>query len=126
MRIFLQSRINSFRFAFSGIQYVLRTQQNAWVHAVISVVVIGLGLWLRIPALSWALLALTMGMVWMAECLNTAVETIIDLVSPQPHPLAKIGKDVASAGVLLAAFSAVVVGLMVFGPPLFQYLFSIP
>jgi diacylglycerol kinase len=63
---------------------------------------------------------LTMGMVWMAECLNTAVETIIDLVSPQQHPLAKIGKDVAAAGVLLAAISAVGVGVTIFGPPLLQ------
>lgn len=126
MRIFLQSRINSFRYAFAGIHYVLRTQQNTWIHTAISVTVIFLGLWLAIPTQSWALIFVTLGMVWMAECLNTAVETIIDLVSPQHHPLAKIGKDVAAAGVLLAALAAVAVGLLVFGPPLLQRLMFTP
>jgi diacylglycerol kinase (ATP) len=120
MRQFLQSRLNSFRYAFAGIHYVLRTQQNAWIHAAISVAVIALGIWLSISELSWALIIVSMGMVWVAECLNTAVETIINLVSPQQHPLAKIGKDVAAASVMLAAVSAVAVGLLVFGPPLIQ------
>ncbi len=125
MKNFVQSRVNSFRYAFAGIQYVLKTQQNTWIHAAISVLVIFLGFWLNISPLSWALVFVTLGMVWMAECLNTAVETIIDLVSPQQHPLAKIGKDVAAAGVLLAALAAVGVGLLVFGPLLLQrFLFT--
>lgn len=120
MQHFILSRMNSFRYAFAGMHYILRTQQNTWIHAAISLVVIVLGFWLAIPTLSWALIIVSMGMVWMAECLNTAVETIIDLVSPQQHPLAKISKDVAAAGVLLAALAAVGVGLLVFGPPFIQ------
>ncbi len=119
---FFQSRLRSFRFAFDGLRYVLRTQQNAWIHTFISAVVILLGLWLAIPALSWAIIFLTMGMVWAAECFNTAIETIIDLVSPQNHPLAKISKDVGAAAVLISAIMAVLIGIAILGPSFFAKL----
>ena len=124
MQHFIRTRINSFRFALAGMHYILRTQPNTWIHAAISLAVIALGFWLNIPPLSWALIIVSMGMVWMAECLNTALEILIDLVSAQQHPLAKISKDVAAAGVLLAALAAVGVGLLVFGPSLIQRISS--
>jgi diacylglycerol kinase len=124
MRLFLYSRLQSFKYAFAGLEYVLRTQKNAWIHAVITGLVVCVGIWLALPAQSWAILFLTIGIVWMAECMNTAVEAVLDLVSPQKHPLAKIGKDAAAAGVLVVAFSAVLVGLVILGPALIQKVLS--
>lgn len=118
MKNFLRSRLASFRHAFRGLWYVLRTQQNAWVHAAVTATVIVLGLWLTLPARDWAVLALTIAIVWMGEILNTSIEAVVDLASPVHHPLAKVGKDVGAAAVLIAAFVAVLVGLLILGPPL--------
>lgn len=112
------SRLASFRHAFAGWWYVLRTQRNAWIHAVASVAVLAIALWLRLGGTDWAILILTIALVWVAEFVNTAVEAIVDLLSPNIHPLAKIAKDVAAAAVLIAALASVVVGLLVLGPPL--------
>ena len=112
------SRLAAFRHAFSGWWYMLRTQRNAWIHAVISTLVFALGLVLGLGRLEWAILVLTVGLVWMAEFVNTALEAVVDLASPDLHPLAKVGKDVAAAAVLVGACTAVVVGLLVLGPPL--------
>lgn len=111
-------RIQSFRYAFEGWAYVLRTQRNAWIHAVITVSVVLLGWWLRIGRLEWVGLLLTIMVVWMAEFTNTAVEAVVDMTMPQPHPLAKVAKDVAAATVLVGAIGAVIVGLLILGPPL--------
>ena len=115
---FIRSRIASFRHAFNGLWYVVRTQKNAWIHVFATVVVFLLGLWLALPARDWPMLALTIAMVWMAEVLNTSIEAVVDLASPVHHPLAKVGKDVGAAAVLIAAATAVVVGLLIMGPPL--------
>ncbi len=116
------NRADSFRHAFAGVAYALRTQPNTWIHAAIMAGAIGLGIWLRIPAGSWALIALAAGAVWTAELVNTALEAIVDLASPDHHPLAKAAKDTAAAAVLLAAITAVIVGLLVLGPPLIEWL----
>jgi diacylglycerol kinase len=118
MKNFIRSRIASFGHAFRGLWYVLRTQQNAWIHATLTAMVILLGVWLALPARDWAVLALTIAMVWMAETLNTSIEAVVDLASPTHHPLAKVGKDVGAAAVLIVSFVAVLVGLLILGPPL--------
>jgi len=117
---FFSSRINSFKFAFSGWRYVLRTQRNAWVHAIISISVLLLAVFLQLPAAHWAILILTIGTVWMAEFINTALEAVVDLASPQHHRLAKIGKDVGAAAVLIAALASILIGLLILGPPLLE------
>ncbi|MCC6905826.1 MAG: diacylglycerol kinase family protein [Anaerolineae bacterium] len=119
------SRAFSFKYAFEGVWHLLRTQPNAWIHAAVTILVIPLGVFLRLGPLQWALLVLAAGMVWSAELLNTAIEAVIDLVSPDTHRLAKIGKDTAAAGVLATAFTAVLVGLLVLGPPLFARLIDL-
>ncbi|GAB4472815.1 MAG: diacylglycerol kinase [Anaerolineae bacterium] len=116
------SRADSFRHAFAGVAYALSTQPNTRIHAAIMVGTAGLGAWLRIPAGGWALIALAAGAVWTAELVNTALEAVVDLASPDHHPLAKAAKDTAAAAVLLAAVTAVIVGLLVLGPPLFERL----
>lgn len=115
---FFRSRARSFRYAFSGWWFVIRTQKNAWIHAIISVIVILLALWLRVSLQDMAVLVLTIAVVWTAEFLNTAVEAVVDLASPQIHPLAKIGKDVGAAAVLIAALASIIIGLLIMGPPL--------
>jgi diacylglycerol kinase len=119
---FLRSRIQSFRHALRGWWYVMRTQHNAWIHGVISVVIFSLCVWLRIEPRDWAVIILTTAVVFIAEFLNTAIEVVVDLASPQMHPLAKIAKDVGAAAVLLAAMAAVLIGLLILGPPLWAKL----
>jgi len=122
MKEFLISRLRSFGHAFAGWGYVLRTQRNAWIHAIISIAVMGVGAWLRLSPFEWAVIVLTMALVWSSEILNTALEAVVDLASPPHHPLAKVGKDVGAAAVLIAAGASVLVGLLVLGPPLLRQL----
>lgn len=114
----LYNRVRSFRYAFEGWWYVLRTQHNAWIHAIASLVVFALGLWLHLPARDWAVLILAIMSVWMAEFMNTALEAVVDMTMPTVHPLAKVAKDVAAAAVLVGAVGSVLIGLLLMGPPL--------
>jgi diacylglycerol kinase (ATP) len=118
MKSFILSRITSFKHAFHGWKYVLQTQRNAWIHGVVAAAVLLLGLWLGLPARDWAVLILTISMVFAAEFINTAIEAVVDLATTEHHPLAKAGKDVGAAAVLIAALAAVLVGLLILGPPL--------
>jgi diacylglycerol kinase (ATP) len=117
---FLRSRAQSMRHAIRGWVYVLRTQRNAWIHAVITCLVVGLAFALHLPLRDWAVLLLTIIMVWTAEFINTALEAVVDLASPGTHPLAKVGKDVGAAAVLIAALTSILIGLLILGPPLWE------
>ena len=119
---FLVSRAHSFQHAFHGWVYVLRTQRNAWIHAVVTTLVVLVAVWLRLAPRDWAILLLTIALVWTAEFINTALEAVVDLASPQHHPLAKVGKDVGAAAVLIAALTSILVGLLILGPPLWEKL----
>ena len=125
MSKFIKSRLQSFRYAFHGWGYVLRNEPNSWIHAVFTILVIALAFWLHIPARDWAVLLLAIVMVWAAEFFNTAIESIVDLASPEEHPLAKVGKDVGAAGVLIAALVSILIGLLILGPPLWERLNSL-
>ena len=116
--------LTSFRCAFAGLWYLLRTQRNARIHLLITVMVVGLGLWLGLKPTEWAVIALTVGLVLAAEAFNTAAEAAVDLVTTEYHPLAKIVKDVAAGAVLVTAIIAVIVGLLILGPPLWWALLS--
>lgn len=118
MSDFLNSRVQSFGHAARGWWYVVRTQRNAWIHVGITAAVILVSFWLRLGAHDWAVLVTVIAIVFVAEFLNTAIEVAVDLASPQIHPLAKVAKDVGAAAVLLAAIAAVLVGLLILGPPL--------
>ena len=122
---FIASRIRSFGHAFHGWAYVLKTQHNAWIHSVVATLVLILGLWLGLPARDWAVLVLAIAMVFTAEFINTSIEAVVDLASPVHHPLAKVGKDVGAAAVLVAALAAVLIGLLILGPPLWTRLTSL-
>lgn len=117
-----QSRLSSFRSAFGGWWYAIRTQRNAWIHSLATLLVFIFGIWLRIDRLEWILVFLAVGMVWLAECFNTALEAVVDLTSPELHPLAQAGKDVGAAAVLIAAITSTLVGMFIFGPALLDKL----
>jgi diacylglycerol kinase (ATP) len=124
MMTYLYGRIASFKPAFAGIAHVFRTQPNIWVHTLISIAVILLGLWLGLELTQWALIVLAMGLVWVAEFINSALEAAIDLVSPDHHDLARVAKDASAAAVVLAALAAVILGGLVLGPLLWVRLFG--
>jgi diacylglycerol kinase len=119
---FFRLRARSFQHAFAGWWYVISTQKNAWIHALASTSVIVLSIWLRLPARDWAVLFLAIALVWIAEFLNSALEAVVDLASPNKHPLAKVGKDVGAAAVLIAALVSILIGCLIMGPPLLSKL----
>lgn len=112
----------SFKFAFSGLWYVICTQRNAQIHLIIAIIVLVIALFLNLGIIQWAILILTIIVIFSAEMFNTAIEVLVDLVSPEFHPLAKIAKDIAAGAVLLLAIGAVVIGLLILGPPLLKFL----
>lgn len=115
--------LRSFGYAFEGIYYSIRTQRNMRVHLGIGLVATALGLWLGLSLLEWAILLVMMALVFILEMLNTVIESLVDLYTDRFHPLAKIAKDVAAGAVLVAAIFAVGVGLLLFGPRLFELIF---
>lgn len=117
--------LESFRCAFAGLGYALRTQRNTRIHLSVAALVIALGLWLDLSVTQWAVLTLTIGFVLVSEMLNTVAETLVDLVSPGYHPLAKVIKDVTAGAVLLTAIISVIVGFLVLGLPLWRRLSGI-
>jgi diacylglycerol kinase len=122
MNDFLKTRAHSFRFAFVGWWFVIRTQRNAWIHAIVSLMVIAISFWLNLDSHDWALIIIAIAMVWTAEFINTALEAVVDLASPEKHELAQVGKDVGAAAVLIAAGTAALIGLLILGPPLWTRL----
>jgi diacylglycerol kinase (ATP) len=122
---FVRSRIAAFGHAFRGWWHVLQTQHNAWIHSAVATVIISIGLWLGLPPRDWAVIVLTIAMVFTAEFINTAIEAVVDLASPVHHPLAKVGKDVGAGAVLVAALAAALVGLLILGPPLWARIASL-
>jgi diacylglycerol kinase (ATP) len=116
--------LTSFKYAFAGLWYVLRTQRNARIHLSVTAVVVALGLWLGLSRIEWAIITITVGTVLAAEAFNTVAEAAVDLATTRYHPLAKIAKDVAAGAVLLTAIMAIIVGLLILGPPLWQVVFA--
>jgi diacylglycerol kinase (ATP) len=109
-------RIRSGVYALQGITVLLKSQHNAWIHAVATLCVVGAGVLLGVSRLEWCLLVLAITLVWLAEALNTALEFLCDAVSPEFHPLVKKSKDIAAGAVLLSAVGAAAMGLIIFTP----------
>jgi diacylglycerol kinase (ATP) len=110
--------IRSFGYAFRGVGMMLRQQENARIHAVATILAVVLGILVELHRGEWCAIVLAIGLVWTAEGMNTAIEALTDLVSPNEHPLAGRAKDIAAGAVLCAAVTAVVIGLIVFLPRL--------
>ncbi|MGZ9585021.1 diacylglycerol kinase family protein [Paenibacillus marinisediminis] len=113
-----RSWLNTFQAAFEGIAYALRTQRNMRVHLAIALFACLLGIAMDIGRSDWMWLGLCIALVMAAELINTAVESVVDLVMPEWNPLAKAAKDTAAGAVLIVAIFAVVVGIVIFAEPI--------
>lgn len=110
--------LRSFSFAVEGIVHTFKTQANFRIHTWITGIIIAIFA-LRVSLDQAAILVLLIGLVLQAELFNTALEAIVDHVSPEYHALAKIAKDCAAGAVFITAGVAIVVGVLVFGPKIF-------
>jgi diacylglycerol kinase (ATP) len=117
-----RNRVVSLGYALAGWLYMLRWQKNTRLQAVASILVMVVALWLQISFIEMAILILTITIVWMAEFINAAVEAVVNLATTEIHPMAKVAKDVAAAAVLLGVVAAILIGLLLLGPPLLEKL----
>lgn len=108
-------RAKSFKHAGRGLYLFIKTTHNAWIHILILLAVIVAGFYFKISSLEWMILLLTGGFVLAAEAFNTAIEIDMDLTSPEYHPYARDTKDVAAGAVLISAFTAIMMGILIFG-----------
>ncbi|MDR1159469.1 MAG: diacylglycerol kinase family protein [Syntrophomonadaceae bacterium] len=108
--------LNSFRYAWAGIIYCFQNERNMKIHSAAAVLAVTLGVICRLQALQWGLLFITIMAVLVAELVNTAIEKTVDLSTRDFNPLAKTAKNVAAGAVLAAACNSVVMGLIIFGP----------
>ncbi len=114
--------IKSFGYAGKGISQLIRHEQNVWVHLSATVVVVVTGLLVGLNRYEWIGISIAVGMVWSAEAVNTAIEKLVDMVSPERRPEAGLVKDIAAGGVLICAIVAIVIALLVFLPHVCNYL----
>ena len=122
-RGFWAGRWFSLQAALSGAWHTLRTQPNAWIELIAFGLIIMAGWWFAIQPVEWALLGLTVFLVFALEAVNTAVEATVDLISPHYHPLAKIAKDAAAGAMVFAVLGSLWVALAIFGPRLWHLFF---
>lgn len=121
MKSFFVMRLKSFGYAFNGVVEVVRSQANMKIHLVGGVVAIFLGFVFQVKTCEWLAIIICCGLVFAAEAMNTALENVVDLVSPNYHELAGKAKDAAAASVLWVAATALVVGLLIFLPKIPPY-----
>lgn len=114
----LSARLRSFRYAFRGLLLMLRTQHNAWIHALATIGVVAAGFVSGLSAGEWCWIVLAIAAVWTAEALNTAFEFLADVATKEFHPLVEKAKDVAAGAVLVTAIAAAVIGGIIFWPHL--------
>lgn len=114
------SRLRSFVHAIRGLKFLLQSQPNAWIHVIVMIGVCCSGTLLRISTTEWCLIVFAIVSVWVTEALNTALEFLTDLVSPEFHPLAGKAKDVAAAAVLISAAGSAIIGVVILIPPIIR------
>lgn len=124
-RFELSARIKSIGHAIDGILYVLRSQHNAWIHAVGTILVAAAGFFFHLSAAEWCWIVLTATSVWTAEALNTALELLADAATKEFHPLVGQAKDVAAGAVLVTAIGALIIGVIVFWPHVHDFVFGV-
>ena len=121
----LKKRWKSFSYAFDGIKTLLKEEHNARIHLVAAFGVIVASIYLNISLIEWCLVVLCVVMIISAEAVNSAVENLTDLASPEYHPLARKAKDLAAAAVLIIAFGVAIIGGIIFLPKLYELLINV-
>ncbi len=119
----LKDRLHSFKYAFQGIRLCLFNEHNAWIHCSLASLVIIAGSFFPLTSIEWCILILCIGIVIAAEITNTAIEYIVNFISPELHPIAGKIKDLAAGAVLVTAITSAIVGLIIFGPHFLNLLF---
>lgn len=114
-----RKRLRSFAYAFNGIRLLIQNEPNAWIHCAAAIGAVALGFVLQISRLEWITIVVVIGMVLAAEAVNSSIEALADLVSPEYNEAIKRTKDLAAGAVLLVAIAAAVVGCIIFIPKLF-------
>lgn len=112
----LRKRLRSFKFAGNGIRLLITREHNAWIHCFAAVCVIIAGCWLGLSSAEWIAVVFAIAMVLAAEAVNSSIEALADLVSPDYNEAIKRTKDLAAGAVLILAIGAAIVGLIIFVP----------
>lgn len=107
--------------AWRGILYTWKTQGHLQFHVVAGTAALAVAWLVGLSRWEWALLIYAIGCVIFTEIINTAVEIVVDMVQPNFHPLAGMAKDVAAGAVLVAAIQSVIIGGIIFFPPVYEY-----
>ena len=118
----LRKRLKSFKFAFNGIRLLITHEHNAWIHCFAAICVIIAGFAFDISTTEWIAVTFAIGTVLAAEAVNSSIEAIADLVSPEYNEAIKRTKDLAAGAVLILAISAAIVGLIIFVPKIMEML----
>ena len=113
---------NSFKYAFTGIVSAYRDEQNLRIHTTIAILVLIFSYVLKISKIEFIICLVLIGLVLMTEFINTAIENLVDLVTLEKNPYAKIAKDTAAAGVLVFAIMSAVIGLIIFVPKIINFI----
>ena len=108
--------VNSFGYALEGLIYAFKYEQNMLVHIFATTLVVVLGLIVDLSSFEWLFVFLIIGLVIATELINTSIEAVVDLISPDEHPLAKIAKDTAAAAVMVFAIVSILIGIFIFLP----------
>lgn len=108
--------INSFKYAIEGFISSFKTERNMNIHVLATIVVILLGIYVKLNFVEWCVIAIAIAVVIAGELFNTAIETVVDMVSPEKNPKAKLAKDISAAAVLALAIGAAATGLLIFIP----------
>jgi diacylglycerol kinase (ATP) len=112
----VHNRLRAVGYAIEGVFYFFKKEHNAWIHAASAVLVLAAAYMVHVSAMELIAILLAIGMVWVAEIVNTSIEEIMDHLSPQIHPSVKVVKDLAAAAVLIAAIIALIIGFIIFIP----------
>jgi diacylglycerol kinase len=112
------SRYQAFLFSLAGIFYLIRRQRSIQGLTLVTIICLILGVWLEVSLALLIEMIVIIGIVWITEALNTAIEAAVDVATQELHPMAKVSKDVAAGAALIATFLATIVTLMILVPPL--------
>ncbi|WP_293915741.1 MULTISPECIES: diacylglycerol kinase family protein [unclassified Sphingobacterium] len=116
----LKSRIASFGYAIKGLKVLFREETNAQIHLLAAIIAVVLGFWLHISGMEWIAICLCIGLVIATEALNTAIEHIANMITLERHPGIERIKDIAAGAVLITALTALIVGLIIFLPKIYN------
>ena len=112
----LRKRLKSFVYAFNGIRLLITKEHNAWIHCFATICVLAAGFYFGLSSTEWIMIVFAIGCVFAGEAINSSIEALADLVSPDYNEAIKRTKDLAAGAVLFLAISAAIIGFIIFIP----------